>query len=227
MATQKPISSISYNTLSFFESVVKELYDQHIICNYMYILHKGEDGDKDHIHFYLEPNRRLDPMEIKSLFFEVDLKHPDKKPLGIRPFRPSKESDWILYAVHDEQYLKLKYGQFERGEKIPYSFTDIKAPEDFDMEIAFIRAKSTLKHSSASLATRLRNGEHILHLIEQGENVVTLNAIANALRNNDYLRMSEENRRLRLLVSFYQTFIEQQGLKECADCCIDFFQLNS
>lgn len=223
MATQKPISSISYNTLPFFESVVHDLYNSHIICNYMYILHKGEDGDKDHIHFYLEPNRRLDPMELKSLFFEVDLKYPDKKPLGIRPFRPSKEPDWILYAVHDEQYLKLKYGQFERGEKLPYSYTDIKCPDDFDIEIAFIRAKSTLKHSSASIANRLRNGEDILRLIEQGENVHTLNAIANALRNNDYLRMAAENHSLRLLVMFYESFIEFQGLKPCCDCTKEFF----
>lgn len=209
MATQRPISSISYNSLSFFRNVLDELYEKHLICNYMYIQHMGEGGDKDHIHFYLEPNRRLDPMEIKSLFFEVDLKSPDKKPLGIRPFRPSKEEDWLLYAVHDEQYLKLKYGDFELGEKLPYSLKDIKAPDDFDLEIAFIRAKSSMRHSSANLARRLTNGEHILNLIQEGENVNTLNAISNALRNNDYLRLADENRNLRKRV-------------ECLECFLDF-----
>lgn len=213
MATQKPISSISYNTLPFFESVIKELYDQHIICNYMYILHKGEGGDKDHIHFYLEPNRRIDKMDIQALFFEVDLKHPDKKPLGVLTFRPSKEEDWILYAVHDEQYLRLKYGDFEKNEKIPYSFTDIMCPELFDIETVFIRAKAALKRSSASIARRLRNGEHILSLIEQGENPHTLNAISNALRNNDYLRMAEENANLRKRVECLECFLDFLGFK--------------
>lgn len=211
MATQRPISSISYNSLPFFENVLNELYESHIICNYMYICHKGEDGDKDHIHFYLEPNRRLDPMAIKGYFLEPVFN--SSKPLSCRPFRPSKEEDWILYAVHDDEYLSLKYGSFERGEKLPYSWKDIKCPHDFDVEISFIRAKSSMRHSSASLAKRITQGEHILTLIQQGENVNTLNAIANALRSNDYLRLAEENASLRKRIECLECFLDFLGFK--------------
>ena len=104
--TQKPISTISYNTEPFLKNTLDMLYKQHIIQNYMYIFHKGEDGDKDHFHVRLEPNRRIDPMDIKELFSEYDSKNI--KPLGVRPFRPSVEEDWILYALHNKDYLKTK-----------------------------------------------------------------------------------------------------------------------
>ena len=170
MATQKPISTISYNHEYFLKEKLDNLVKQHIIQNYMYIKHIGEDGDKDHIHLRIEPNKRIDPMDLIDLFKEPVPDNP--KPLGIRPFRPSKEEDWILYAVHDPEYLNIKYGGGEKGEKIPYQWQDLVVPEimEHDKEIAYIRAKATLKHTSSNLATRIQNGEHPLNLILEGEN---------------------------------------------------------
>ena len=62
--TSNPLSSISYNTESFLKEKLQSWYDNHLIQCFMYIKHKGEDGDKDHIHFRIEPNRRLDPMNL-------------------------------------------------------------------------------------------------------------------------------------------------------------------
>ena len=137
MATQKPISTISYNSESFLSEKLDEWVNAHIIQAYQYIFHKGEDGDKDHIHVRIEPNKKLDPMQLSVELREYDTKNPTK-PLGCRPWRPSKEEDWFLYAVHDEEYLKLKYGGGEKGEKLPYHYTDIKVSEFYDLETAFV-----------------------------------------------------------------------------------------
>ena len=196
MATLKPISTISYNTEAFLKEKLDSWLDAHIIMSYQYICHKGETDDlkiddkKDHIHLRIEPNKKLDPMDLMDELREFE---PGKdKPLSCRPFRPSKEEDWFLYAVHDETYLKIKYGGGEKGEKIPYRWQDIKVPDNYDLEVAFIRAKAYLEHTSVNMATRLQEGESPLGLILQGENVHTVNAIVRALNVNDYERVCRE-----------------------------------
>lgn len=190
MATQKPISTISYNTEAFLREKLETWLKAHIIQAYQYICHKGEDGDKDHIHLRIEPNKKLDPMDLLEQLREYQM--GNDKPLGCRPFRPSKEEDWILYAVHDEQYLKLKYGGGEKGEKLPYKWQDIKVPEYYDMEIAYIRAKAKLEHTSVNMATRLQNGDNPLNLVLEGENVYTVNALMRTLTLTDYHRLQNE-----------------------------------
>lgn len=187
MATQKPISTISYNTELFLKEKLNTWYEAHIIQSYQYICHKGEDGDKDHIHVRIEPNKRIDPMDLQEQLREYQI--GKEKPLGVRPFRPSVEEDWYLYAVHDKDYLKTKYKGGEKGEKLPYKWQDIKAPEDYDVEIAFLRAKAKLEHTGANIANRMRQGENALDLILQGENVYTVNALMRAITKTDYERL--------------------------------------
>lgn len=194
MATQKPISTISYNSEKFLKEKLETWLSGHIIQAYQYIKHKGEDGDKDHIHLRIEPNKKLDPMDLLEQLREFTDQNgkPISKPLGCRPFRPSKEEDWILYAEHDAQYLKLKYGGGEKGEKLPYSWKDIVVPEYYDMETAHIRAKAYLEHSTVNIATRMQKGESSIDLLLQGENPYIVNAIGRALFSNDYERLSSE-----------------------------------
>lgn len=211
MATQKPISTISYNTESFLKEKLDTWYQAHIIQAYQYICHKGEDGDKDHIHLRIEPNKKLDPMDLMEQLREYQI--GKDKPLGCRPFRPSKEEDWILYAVHDEEYLKAKYNSGEKGEKLPYSWNDIRVSEGYDMEIAFIRAKAKLKHTSVNMATRLQSGEdNPLSLILQGENVYTVNALMRALTQTDYQRLSNEYAACRSQLDMLMAAIDTYGL---------------
>lgn len=187
MATQKPISTISYNSEAFLREKLEAWLDAHIIQAYQFICHKGEDGDKDHIHLRLEPNKRVDPMDLKEELKEFRL--GEEKPLGVRPFRPSKEEDWFLYVVHDKDYLKLKYGGGEKGEKIPYKWQEIRVPEDYDVEIAFIRAKAKLEHTTSNIATRIQSGENSLNMILEGENPYIVNAIMRAVNTTDYERL--------------------------------------
>lgn len=209
MATQKPISTISYNSESFLLEKLESWRSAHIIQSYQYICHKGEDGDKDHIHLRIEPNKKLDPMDLQESLKEYVFGHD--KPLGCRPFRPSKEEDWILYAVHDKKYLSLKYGGGEKGEKLPYTWNDVKVPDDYDMEIAFIRAKSSMEHTSVNMATRLQSGDSPLSLILEGENPYIVNSLIRALSSSDYERVISENNNLRHELESIYLAIDKSG----------------
>ena len=209
MATQKPISTISYNTEAFLKEKLDNWVKAHIIQAYQYIPHKGEDGDKDHIHLRIEPNKKLDPMDLLEQLREYRI--GEDKPLCCRPFRPSKEEDWILYVVHDEQYLKVKYGGGEKGEKLPYKWQDIRVSEYYDMEIAYIRAKAYLEHTSVNIASRMQQGENPLNLIMQGENVYTVNALMRALTVTDYQRALDELTRTKELLTALVEAVERLG----------------
>ena len=215
MATQKPISTISYNTEAFLHEKLEIWLNAHIIQAYQYICHKGEDGDKDHIHLRIEPNKKLDPMDLQDQLKEYQI--GCEKPLGCRPFRPSKEEDWILYAVHDPDYLRMKYSGGEKGEKLPYKWQDVKVPENYDMEIAFIRAKSKMEHTTVNMASRLKDGESPLDLIFQGENVYTVNALCRALATNDYQRLQSSHEQLRQRYQALVNAIHDKGFEICLD----------
>lgn len=179
MATLKPISTISYNTEAFLKEKLEQWYKAHLISAYLYICHKGEDGDKDHIHLRIEPNRKLDPMDLSEELKEYVL--GSEKPLGCRTWRPAKEEDWILYALHDKAYLNAKYGGGEQGEKLPYQKTDLICNEDYNLDIAYIRARSYLKHSASGTLERLKQGEKPTNLIGEGVNPFQVNAVLRTL----------------------------------------------
>lgn len=194
MATQRPISTISYNSESFLIEKLQILFDAHTIQAWQYIFHKGEDGDKDHIHLRIEPNKRIDPMELTEFFKEFE-KGKDK-PLGVRPWRPSKEVDWFLYAVHDSDYLSLKYGGGERGEKILYDWKDIKTSPDYDLESAWVRSKAAQKHSTVNIATQLKDGQSPVDLVFQGENPYTVMNLLRLISGTDYSRLAAAHKKL-------------------------------
>ena len=192
MATSKPISTISYNTEAFLKEKLDTWVKSHLIMSYMYICHKGEDGDKDHIHLRIEPNKPIDKMDLMEALQEYPIGTDfSKKPLGVRPFRPSKEEDWILYAVHDSDYLKGKYEE-NKGEKLPYKWEDIKAPDYFDVETAYIRAKAKLERTNANIVKRIRNGESGQSIIETGVNPYQFNAVVRAMQTTEYQKVAYE-----------------------------------
>lgn len=209
MATQKPISTISYNSRDFLLEKLNLWVEQHLIQTYQVIFHKGEDGDKDHAHVRIEPNKKLDPMDLTEKLKEFVL--DNDKPLGVRPWRPSQEEDWFLYAVHDSQYLKLKYKSGEKGEKLPYKKEDIIVPDNYDLEIAFIRAKAKLEHTSAHLAERLHKGLDPYTLIQEGENVFTVNALSHALSGTPYLKLQDDFKDLSVKYDNLVALIKNEG----------------
>lgn len=182
MATSRPISTISYNTLPFLRSRLEVLISNHKIQAYMYIFHKGEDGDKDHVHLRIVPNTRLDPMELTEFFKEPDLHFPQNKPLGVRPWRPSQEEDWLLYAVHDKSYMKLKYSD-DPHEKLEYKDSDIVVSDMFDLDIAMVRARASLAHHATNLLDTMQKGASPIDLVQRGENITTIRTLQMIMNN--------------------------------------------
>lgn len=221
MATQRPISTISYNTEAFLKEKLDTWFEAHIIQAYQYIKHKGEDGDKDHIHLRIEPNRRLDPMELVDALKE----HipGEKKPRGVLTFRPSKEEEWLLYAIHDKGYLLQKYGGGENHEKLPYDWREIVASDGYDVETVMIRSRAYLRHTSSNLATRILEGEDPGKMVVQGENIFTLNGVMKALEMTKFGEVAKENAELKRKLRAINVLLAQRGeeLVEDPDGCIE------
>lgn len=108
MRTCKCVSTISYNTEQFLWDNLYKLVQNHVISDFMYIHHfREEDERKEHFHVWLKPNTLIDTMDIQQMFEEYDPNHPDK-PLKCIDFRKSETDDWILYSIHDQDYLLSK-----------------------------------------------------------------------------------------------------------------------
>lgn len=110
MRTTKPISTISFNTPSFLQLKLTELYRSRVISFWCFIIHKPEDdeaGNKEHCHVYIEPSRVLQTDDLRAEFKEFDPSMPDK-PKGCLAFRSSRFGPWYLYALHDKRYLASK-----------------------------------------------------------------------------------------------------------------------
>lgn len=193
MATNKPISTISYNSEEFLLERLNEWYSQHLIQCWQYIKHKGEDGDKEHIHLRIEPNKRLDPMELTMMLQEFTPDHV--KPLGCRPWRNGKEEDWLLYVLHDKQYLKIKQCDSKDG-KIPYKIEDFVVSELYDVEVAVLRARQVLENHTACMIKELKSGKSAAQLIEDGKDVFRVQAILRALQSSEYENLVLANQRL-------------------------------
>lgn len=170
MATSQPQSTISWNTPEFLAEKLQLLYSEHMIQSYQYIFHLGEDGDQNHFHVRIVPNKRLDMMEIASFFKEPDLVKPDMPPLGTLDWGFSKQDDWLLYAIHEPRYMKLKYKD-DKGEKIPYKMEDIVTSAGFPLEQSMLRAYAAMEHMSPNVLTALEQGADPRELVKSGENV--------------------------------------------------------
>lgn len=109
MATSKPVATISYNSESFLKSKLDSLVSMGVLQSYLFIHHMGEgDSKKDHFHVWMSPNRMVDKNKLKNEFIEIDLNNPLGKPLGVVDIKPSKIDDWVLYCLHDREYLYTK-----------------------------------------------------------------------------------------------------------------------
>lgn len=132
MQTSKPISTISYNSELFLKATLDHLLKTNIIDFYCYIPHIGEDDgygekEKDHIHLFILPNHRINTADLDLEFIEPDPNND--KPLKCITWQTSKPDDWILYVLHDPDYLATK---FETRE-IQYRFTDLVGSDQEDL----------------------------------------------------------------------------------------------
>lgn len=131
MQTSKPISTISYNSELYLDSVLENLYKSHKIDFYAYIKHTGEldpfgEYEKDHIHLFIIPNKRINTSDLDDLFIEPV---PNNKPLRCISWTTSKSDDWILYILHDPEYLASKF----EARELVYRYDQIIASDYEDL----------------------------------------------------------------------------------------------
>lgn len=146
MRTSKPVATISYNSAEFLKSKIEYLKEHGIIEYGMWIYHKKEaDEKKDHWHVYLKPAKLIQTVDLENVFKELDPtwkpkevyedekdkeRHEKKQFLGVINFVVSKESDWLLYSLHDPNY------QIEKGlsKQYVYGFDDIETTCEYTLQ---------------------------------------------------------------------------------------------
>lgn len=193
--TAKPIGTISYNTEPHLKRVLDNLLQTKRIEDYRYIKHEGEDGDKDHIHVWLSPNRRLDTAELREMFNEID--NTSDKPLGCLPFRASKGDHWIMYAIHDALYLKSHKSDNDGDGKIEYNLDDIETPYREQLERDYRRAISLRQTDSQKIVDAIEQGKDLVAIAYESDiNPAKINAMASLYRID---RIKEEEKNYRTL----------------------------
>lgn len=132
MATSKPVSTISYNSEDFLKEKLQDLLDSEIISFYSYIVHKADTDDKkEHIHLRLVLNKCLDLVKLQKEF--IEFVPASDKPLKCMLFRPSSESDWILYCEHNEMYLTCK----NLHRNIEYTYNDFVVSDSDEFQLQY------------------------------------------------------------------------------------------
>lgn len=153
MRTTKPISTISYNSDSFLLGKLKELEKAKVIGFWAYIKHKPEmDETKEHIHLLCCPCRMLVTEDLQEQFKEFDVNNPSK-PLGVIMWRNSKIKDWILYVLHDEEYLRKK----GLVRKYHYNIDDI-VTNDKETLLQFYRECKEISGDYMKIISAVSNG---------------------------------------------------------------------
>lgn len=149
MKTSKPFATISYNTTEFLVRKLDELIMGHYIEFYAFIKHlPEEDESKAHKHLYIVPSSQIDTEKVRDLLVEID---PSNllKPLRCLPCKKSQFADWLLYGMHDKQYLASK------GQARKYSYTleeFVVSDNDF-----FLEEYHTIDRSKYNGVSRLVN----------------------------------------------------------------------
>ena len=109
MNTQMPIATISYNTREFLIGVLKELQANKVIEDWFAMYHLAEDDEeKDHWHLFLIPASRVDTIDLRKHFAQIDPLFPSA-PLGVIRFEKSQIDHACLYFAHYKPYLAWKH----------------------------------------------------------------------------------------------------------------------
>ena len=185
--TAKPISTISYNTENHLKRVLDAFLSSDVIEDYRYIKHQGEDGDKDHIHLLVFPNRRIDTAKFRVEFNEVDQSGGDK-PLGCLPFRSSKIDHWLLYVLHDPLYLSSHHSDNDGDGKIQYQLDDIVTPFPDQLNRDYKSALSLRNTDNQKIFNHIKAGSRLSDIaVEEDINPTKILAFANLIRYDETL----------------------------------------
>lgn len=184
MATSKPISTISYNSPEFLVARLEALASAGAFSSWFFIEHLAEAKDetpgKAHIHLLICPNKRIDLVKLQQEFKEVQ---PKGKPLGVMPFRNAKVNDWILYALHDTDYL------ISKGLKREYRYLPeqmICSDADYFMALLCEARQELLTTPQRAIKEAVLNSESFEQLLDSGR--IGINQVHNSAIMYDALK---------------------------------------
>lgn len=169
MRTSKPISTISYNSVEFISDKMNEWLKTGLIAYWCIMPHKGEildDGtqEKDHLHIFIEPNKKVDTVALQFDSQEYDPSHPDK-PFKCIHFEPSDYANWTWYVLHDPLYLSMKFEQ----RQYQYDKSEFIASDPDEFEDRYQRAiHSSTVTKSMKIQSAYANGFRASDLAVQG-----------------------------------------------------------
>lgn len=192
MKTEKPLSTISYNTSTFLERTLQTLLDDGSILNYAFIFHLGEGGDKDHFHVFIEPLKALDSVYLRHKFEQPCL-YSDI-PLGVMKFQKSNFDDWLMYSIHNQVYLNSK------GEKKDelYSVDDVISTYDVSCLVSLVRGREEkiLSSDFKRMYDLLASGSSARDLLESCDNLQQINLVTRLFdfdKKSSLVKSSEKN----------------------------------
>lgn len=164
MKTGRTISNVTWNSLGHFKKTADALVAEGVLDWYHAIEHKAEadEDKKDHIHFVVKPSKAVDTIWLSMRFAEwVEGEEKPRKPTNDWHFVQNGHlGDWLLYALHDKDFLtaKLEKREYE------YTLEDIVTSDQMALECAYREAKRS-------------EGGHIAKLRKAYEMGLTLDAV--------------------------------------------------
>lgn len=185
--TALPMSTISYNSVEFLTIKLTAMLDSGKLDDFRFIRHIGEDGDKDHVHLWVRPSKRLDFKALSDDLREVDLSNPGKT-LGVLPWRKSDADNWLMYILHDPDYLAIhSKANDEPTHKIEYSLQDVYTPYPEQLERDFRRAVSLRQTDAQRVIQALQRGMSVVDIMYTIQmNPTQIQAIARAYQEAVY-----------------------------------------
>ena len=125
MRTSKHLSAIAYHSPAVFERVTNDLRKSGAIGPALWVAHRGEGGDKPHIHLVLIGGFKTYNTDGLSSLWGFDLIDGAAASVS-KLWRTTKNlSDWLLYGIHDPKYLAFKCDEREAS----YTWDDVKCTE--------------------------------------------------------------------------------------------------
>lgn len=160
MRSGKSLSSIAYHRPEVFARVTNSLRKVDKIGPCLWVAHRGEGGDKPHIHLVLLGGfKTYDTKGLGSLW-GFDIEGDEKRSVSAL-WRVTKSlSDWLLYAIHDPKYLAFKGLEREAS----YTWEDLRVSEgDEDILAELIREARDFAETQGDKTTR-----RLIALAKQG-----------------------------------------------------------
>lgn len=153
MRTKKAVSAIAYHRPEVFGRLTDDLRKAGAIGPCLWIAHQGEGGDKPHIHLVLLDGFKVYETDTLSSLWGIDIIDGQPATVSKRWQVTKRLSDWVLYGIHDAQYLAFKGLEREHA----YTWTDIHASKGDEGVLAEVidEAKDALGQMGDKTTKRL------------------------------------------------------------------------